>query len=391
MTPTGTSTSSAEKARLAALCQAAQALGASLDLDETLARVLDAAMRLTVAERGCLMLPDDAGELAIRAARSAAGQDLAPEAVELAGVAEPARPGPPVLTTTARGSSLAVPLSLGGQPSGALYVDRPLGAGAFDAGDLDLLSAFAGQAALAVENARLNAAVRRANEARAEFVRTVTHELKIPMTSIKGYTELLKMVGPLNAQQEQFVGTIRVNVDRMAVLVSDLADIARIESGRLKYELRSTSLIEAVLEAAEGLRSQFEARQQPVHIELAPGLPPVQADPQRLGQILTTLLNNANKYSPVGRPVVVRAEPEADNVRVSVIDQGYGMSPADQARLFSQFFRSDDANIREQNGWGLGLHIARRLVELMGGTLLARSELGTGSMFSFTLPVAPAE
>jgi signal transduction histidine kinase len=248
-----------------------------------------------------------------------------------------------------------------------------------------------GQAALAVENARLYAAVRRANESKTEFVRTVTHELKIPMTSIKGYTELLKLVGPLTAQQEQFVGTIRTNVERMAVLVSDLSDISRLESGRLKYELRTVNLSDAIHEVVGSLRGQFEARQQPVSVELAAGLPLACADPQRLNQVLANLLSNANKYSPVGKPVVVRAEPEGDWARVSVIDQGYGMAPADQARLFTQFFRSDDPNIREQNGWGLGLHITRRLVELMGGSMAVSSELGAGSTFSFTLPVAQPE
>jgi signal transduction histidine kinase len=219
-------------------------------------------------------------------------------------------------------------------------------------------------------------------------VRTVSHELKIPMTSIKGYTDLLKLVGPLNEQQEQFVGIIRGNVERMSTLVSDLSDISRMETGRLKVELSIIDLRLLLPETLLNLRGQIEAKGQALTFELPDGLPPVRSDEIRLMQIIGNLVSNAHKYSPPGTPITVSGRAEGRNVRLSVQDRGYGMSPEDQAKLFSQFFRSEEPNIREQTGWGLGLHITKRLVEILGGEMRVESELGKGSTFSFTMPSA---
>jgi signal transduction histidine kinase len=212
--------------------------------------------------------------------------------------------------------------------------------------------------------------------------------LKIPMTSIKGYTDLLKMVGPLTVQQEQFVGTIRSNVERMAILVSDLSDISRIESEQLKVDVRPLDLHALLPEAFSGLRGQIENKEQILTLDIAPDLPPVRSDEARLIQILANLVSNAHKYSPRGATITLSARSEGSQVRISVTDTGYGIEPADQARLFNQFFRSDDPNIREQTGWGLGLHITRRLIELLGGDISVESEPGRGSTFSFTMPSA---
>ena len=238
------------------------------------------------------------------------------------------------------------------------------------------LARLADHAALAIENAQLYAALKQANDAKSEFVRTVSHELKIPMTSIKGYTDLLKMVGPLTVQQEQFVGTIRSNVERMAVLVSDLSDISRIESDQLKVDVRSLDLRALLPEALSGLRGQIENKDQVLTLNMAADLPTVLSDEARLIQIIANLVSNAHKYSPRGATITLSAMPEDGYVRIGVADTGYGISPADQARLFNQFFRSDDPSIREQTGWGLGLHITRRLIELLGGQISVQSEPG---------------
>ena len=258
----------------------------------------------------------------------------------------------------------------------------------FDGQALEYMARLADHAAIAIENARLYAALEEANEAKSEFVRTVSHELKIPMTSIKGYTDLLKMVGPLNPQQEQFVATIHNNVERMALLVSDLSDISRIETGQLKVDLRRLDLRALLPEALGGLRSEIEARQQTLLLQLPADLPNVGCDEARLIQIISNLVSNAHKYSPAGSTITLSAQTEPGRVRVSVADQGYGISSADQARLFTQFFRSEEPHIREQTGWGLGLHITRRLIELMGGEISVQSEPGQGSTFSFTVPIA---
>ena len=564
--------SAEEHARLAALYQVSQALGASLNLDETLRIVMDSAIRLTRAERGFLMLFDEAGALVFRLARDAHGEMVTAEQFEISRtvVQEVARTGTPVVTTDARQdprfsmhdsvvqyslrSILAVPLKVRGQMIGVLYVDNKARNALFNQSELELLSAFAGQAAaaienarlythtdqaltarlaelqtmqtidrqlnaeldlgrvldvtldwalrrtlaglgwiglvdealggvrvaagrgmetgqllpanhpllrgllstgglppqdgqsgasgepqhfaavdrqpgaivapvlrdrrvvavivvqraapgfdgqafeymarladhaaIAIENARLYAALKEANEAKSEFVRTVSHELKIPMTSIKGYTDLLKLVGPLNPQQEQFVATIHNNIERMALLVSDLSDISRIETGQLKVDLRRLDLRALLPEALGSLRGEIVGKQQTLILQLPPDLPNVGCDESRLVQIISNLVSNAHKYSPAGAAITLAATAEPGRVRVSVTDQGYGISRADQARLFTQFFRSEDPAIREQTGWGLGLHITRRLIEIMGGEISVQSEAGRGSTFSFTVPVA---
>jgi signal transduction histidine kinase len=286
-------------------------------------------------------------------------------------------------------AAVVAPLLREGRPLAVIVVERQRRA--FDSAAADFLVRLADHAAIALENARLYAALKHANDAKSEFVRTVSHELKIPMTSIKGYTDLLKMVGPLNEQQDQFIGTIRNNVERMSLLVSDLADISRIESGRLKVELRPLDLRQLLPEALNQtqLRATIAAKQQTLALDLPADLPPVLADEARLTQIVTNLVSNATKYSPPGTPIALTARAENGSVKLSVIDQGYGIAPADQAKLFSQFFRSEEPNIREQTGWGLGLHITQKLIELQGGRITVKSALGQGSTFAFTMPVAP--
>jgi signal transduction histidine kinase len=268
----------------------------------------------------------------------------------------------------------------------------------------EFLGRLADHAAIAIENARLYAAVKHANDAKSKFVSIVSHELKLPMTSIKGYADLLRqgVVGSVNDQQAQFLNVIRTNVERMAVLVSDLSDISRIETGRLKIEIGSVEVAPFIEEALVGLRGQMEVKGQMLTVRVSPNLPKVRSDKSRLIQILANLVSNAHKYSPSGSTITVAAErmmalpPSAlsktgllplPHVRIGVTDQGYGISPEDRARLFSQFFRSDDPLVREQAGWGLGLHITRRLVELLGGEISLQSELGKGSTFAFIVPV----
>jgi signal transduction histidine kinase len=130
----------------------------------------------------------------------------------------------------------------------------------------------------------------------------------------------------------------------------------------------------------------FSARQQEIETKIPPDLPAVRADRNRLMQILTNLLSNANKYTPQGGSIFVNAQRDGDRVRVLIRDTGIGMTPEEKLRLFNQFFRGESSAVRDQPGWGLGLHVTKRLVELQGGRIGAESELGKGSTFWFTLP-----
>ena len=261
------------------------------------------------------------------------------------------------------------------------------------------LTRLSDHASIAISNAQLYNAVQSSNIAKSEFVSFVSHELKNPMTSIKGYTELLAAgaVGPVNEAQANFLVTIRSNVERMSTLVSDLNDVSRIEAGRLRLDFKAVALPELMEEVVRSLRRQVEEKSQKVTVQLPLDLSSVWADRSRVVQIMTNLISNSNKYTQVGGDILVNAK-TCDNqwdangaarvVHVWVQDNGIGISAEDQKKIFQKFFRSEDPKTREATGTGLGLNITRSLVELLGGRAWFESEFRKGTTFHFTLPIA---
>ena len=257
----------------------------------------------------------------------------------------------------------------------------------------------ADHAAIAVANAQLYSEVQRANQTKSEFVSFVAHELKTPMTSIRGYADLLAKgaVGPINEHQAQFLAVIRANVERMARLVSDLSDISRIEAGKLELDFRKVDFHDVVNEVVSSLQQQIEGKKQTLEVHVPDELPPVWGDRVRLAQVLTNLVSNAHKYTPEGGRIEIWVEhapnewqPEGPPkvLHVIVKDNGLGMSKEDQQKIFQKFFRSENRQAREAPGTGLGLHITKNLVELHGGRIWFESALGEGTTFHFTVPTA---
>ncbi len=231
-----------------------------------------------------------------------------------------------------------------------------------------------------------------AERAKSEFVSTVSHELRTPMTSIKGYADLLLMgaVGSLTGEQERFLTIIKSNTDRLTLLVNDLLDISRIESGRLILTPRVVRVEDLIAQVITTMGARAAERELELCSELSSVLPEIFVDPDRVIQILTNLVGNACRYTPSGGEIVVSASAHAGEIQVSVRDTGIGISEEDQQRLFSRFFRSDDPTVQEAPGTGLGLSITKSLVEMHGGQIWVESELGHGSAFTFSLPTAQA-
>lgn len=231
---------------------------------------------------------------------------------------------------------------------------------------------------------------------KSDFVSTVSHELRTPMTSIKGYADLMLMgvAGPLAAAQARYLQVIKNNADRLSMLVNDLLDISRFETGKTELDLRALDMSQLIEQVVRGhLQGRIQHEKKLIHVttEYTPSLPLVQGDHARVTQILNNLLDNAFNYTPQGGSITVRARASGKFVYVSVADSGIGISPENQERIFERFFRAEDAAVQTVAGTGLGLSIVRSLVEMHGGSLSLESELNKGSTFTFSLPVVDGE
>ncbi len=295
-------------------------------------------------------------------------------------------------------AQLTAPLISAGQVIGVMLLESDQ-EGVLDLLDLDFVARLAEHATPAIVNSQLFQELQRANEAKSEFVSFVAHELKNPMTSMKGYADLLLkgVVGPVNEQQSDFLNTISSSVTRMEKLVSDLNDLTKQQTNNLRLELGPVGFATVVAETLRAQQRMLDEKGQAVTVDVPEHLPAALADHTRLVQILTNFVSNANKYTPEGGAVTIRAR-AARNIwdpggapqvlHCSVRDTGIGMSEDDLRRLFTPYFRSDNPSVRGQPGTGLGLTITRGLVEQHGGRVWVESTPGKGTTFHFTIPVA---
>ncbi|HEY4689996.1 MAG TPA: ATP-binding protein [Anaerolineae bacterium] len=228
---------------------------------------------------------------------------------------------------------------------------------------------------------------------REEVIASIAQELRTPMTSINGYTDLLlgESVGILGAMQRQFLQRVKANVERMGGLLNDLIGVTAIDTGKVKLEPEPIDAIEVIEEAIMGSSAQYRERGITIQLDLDESLPKIQADHDNVYQILSHLLSNASSVTPQGGQVVVGAHtnPEApDFVLISVTDCGGGIDPQDRQRVFNRLYRADNPLIQGLGETGVGMSIARALVEAHGGRIWVDSEMGKGSTFTFIMPVA---
>lgn len=489
---------------LETLAQIGRTVTANLDLDQVLATIVDAAVELTGAEEGTLLLSDEAsGELYMRAARnfhddfvrtfrlpiqdSLAGQVLATGAPVVLDEETPQK----IKTAYLVQALLYVPLKIGGRVIGVLGVDNRTGESLFLDHHLVLMSAFADYAAIALENARLfadkeverdkletiltqieDAVIVINNEAhilllnraarqifqlgdltlrgkplsaipphtplakvlqktaehtlfpmevkigdgrvfnaqlvnipdvgraltlqdvthfkeldaiKNEFVSTVSHDLRSPLTSILGYVNLIERSGDLNELQKEYVQRVETSVKTITELIDKLLDLGQIEAG-FDRQMERVSLPELLNQTVEGLRHPSSVKNQKVILAYPDDLPLILGNPLRLRQLFDNLIDNAIKYTPANGEIRVQARVENKQVILQVQDSGVGIPPADQPYIFDKLFRASNVP-KGSRGSGLGLSIVKSIVESHKGRIWAESSPGKGSIFTVVFPI----
>lgn len=226
-------------------------------------------------------------------------------------------------------------------------------------------------------------------DATNEWLHTVAHDLKTPINAVRGCIEMVQHSGPLNEKQEHFVTRAMSGLDRMEHLVSRLLDISWVDADA-ELEMTDVNLRALVNEAVDLLKDTADQNGITIKVKVAKKVKTVQADARRLVQVLDNLLSNAIKYNRQGGKVTVSVSDETDFVKVSVQDNGIGISEDDQTHVFDRFFRARDGVRKKIEGTGLGLAIAQGIIEKHHGRIWVESQLNEGTTFHFTLPM-PAE
>jgi signal transduction histidine kinase len=280
-------------------------------------------------------------------------------------------------------SVITVPLVARGNSFGALAFVSLDGSPLFTTADLQLAEALALRAALSIDNARLYLLVQRALQARDEVLGIVAHDLRCPLNAIVLGAQFLGRSGRECADARDSVATIRLSAERMNRMIQDLLDIARIEAGQLGIDRSRVPTRELILDAVAAQKPIAAAASLQLHMEVAHDVPDIWADRNRLLQVFDNLIGNAIKFTaPKGR-ITIGATPKADQLHFSVVDTGVGIDSDGLSHVFDRFWQARKGKHR---GAGLGLPIARGIVEAHGGRIWVESALGVGTSFFFTIP-----
>ena len=406
-----------ERGELAALFHVTQLVNSSLDLNQVLNQVMDQIIHLTQAERGFLMLYDDKGKLDFRIARNMDRKTIQGPSFDISRtiVDWVAEQGQPVVTTNAQEdarfrtksvisyslrSILCVPLCVKEQVTGVIYADNRVKAGLFVDRHRDLLAAFANQAAIALDNARLFAETQqRAEELavaleyqkeldrlKSEFIRNTSHELRTPLAILRGNAELLQSgeLGELELDQRKAVTTVTHHARMLTKLLENFETI--LAARAKKFDQKRVNLAEIVRSLLADFRVAAQKAKLTLTDFIASDLPPVSGDSIHLGQVLDNLLDNALKFTPAGGSITLHLAQRGSRVVLKVTDTGVGI-PADQlGRIFERFYQVDGSTTRRYGGTGLGLAVVKEVVEAHGGRVTVQSTVGKGSTFRVSLP-----
>ncbi|MBI5073700.1 MAG: GAF domain-containing protein [Nitrospirae bacterium] len=385
----------------------------SLDLDKVLSRVLIFTVQVFGASVGSIFLLDSRGRIT---KSILARQDLSPEVKEqtVDAVMEKGFGGwvyrhakADIISDTRRDSrwislpddslvtlsAVSAPLIRRGHVTGIITLHHPE-PDHFNREQLDLMQAIAGEAAMAVENASLykkvmeeHVMLKRLDELKNEFVAHVAHDLKSPLSVIYSYAELLQRFNGLDTEGQEFLKEIHTAVDRMRSLIGNVLDINRIEMG-IESELGPVDVAEVLNCSAGTLQGLARDRGVSLSISVSEKLPLVNGAPIRLGQVFSNLAGNAIKFTPSGGSVSINGSYEGDRVIVRVVDSGPGIPENLMPKLFQKFSKLGQAETRKYEGHGLGLAIAKSIIDAHKGDLWVESVPGAGSTFSFSLPLA---
>ena len=404
---------------LKALGEVSRAVSSTLDVEKVLSTIVSRASELAGADGCSIYEYDEAAEEfvlrathnyeteyvdALRAAPLRKGEGVMGLAAKLREPVQiPDINEPGVYQSSIRGTLLrfgyrallSVPLLREDQIVGSLSLNRKA-PGEFRPEVIEVLKTFATQSALAIQNARLfreiadkSDQLESASRHKSEFLANMSHELRTPLNAIIGFSEVLSegMFGEINEKQAEYLQDILESGRHLLSLINDILDLSKVEAGRMELETVDFHLPSAIDNALTLVKERASRRGIALGSTIDEALGMLRGDERKVKQVLLNLLSNALKFTPEGGRIDIRAGLQDDSAEISVSDTGIGIAPADQGAVFEAFRQVGDAE-KKAEGTGLGLALSRKFIELHGGRIWVKSQVGSGSTFYFTLPLA---